>query len=327
MKQLTIFLLAIVCSSKTFSQAYVPMPMQNCYWQMSHSNFCSQATGTPAVSSSLQVYQIYPNSDTIISTIKYVKFYSQVITNNINSFCGLSGGASSGYWGAVRQDTLGKKVFTISPNQTSEQLLYNFNYIKGDTVKTSLGIKSPPPPSGDLYRIVDSIYYSAYSDGICRKTFRLKPYVVNIVGQYVWYTYFTEGIGNDVGLGETVLSISQNNFNSITTEHWTSFLTINSSTISAVTTNTCSQVLGLKNNYYKTVIDIYPNPAHNEITLNLENQTIENYRIIVCDLLGNEILTPTNKTFKVDSLTNGTYIIKCFNVDTKEVMVTKFIKE
>ncbi|MBK7667712.1 MAG: T9SS type A sorting domain-containing protein [Sphingobacteriaceae bacterium] len=194
-------------------------------------------------------------------------------------------------------------------------------------MKTSLGIKSPPPPSGDLYRIVDSIYYEAYSDGICRKTFRLKPYVVNISFQYVGYTYFTEGIGNDVGLGETVLSIIHSDFNSYSGEHWSSFLTINSSTISAVTTNTCSQTLGLKNNYYKNVIEIYPNPAHNEITLNLENQTIQNYRIIVCDLLGNEILTPTNKTFKIDGLTNGTYMIKCFNVDTREVIVSKFIKE
>ncbi len=327
MKQLTILLFFFIGNIQIFSQTYVPMPMQNCYWQMTHSKYCSQATGTPAISTSLDINKIYPYNDTIIATTKYVKFYTQSVSSTISSFCSI-GVAGTGYFGAIRQDTLGKKIFLISPNQTNEQLLYNFNYIKGDSVKTVLGTYTSPPPGGDPYRIVDSIFYQSYSDGICRKTFRLKTYQYN-GGGYVWtqHSYFTEGIGNEVGFNYRTYMITTSNINNASQEQWGSFLTINNSTISAVTSNTCSQTVGLKNNYYLTEIKVYPNPAQNEITISLGTLADKNYCINVFDLLGNKVLVSNNKTFKIDNLQNGTYIVKCFNIDTKETIVTKFIKD
>ena len=232
MTRLIILALFFFFLLKTQAQSYVPMPMQNCYWQMSHTNFCSQSTGTPAISSSNLVYKVYPNSDTIIGTIKYVKFYSQVLTYTVSPSCSISGNIGNGYWGAVRQDTAGKKIYLIKPSQTLENLLYNFNYVKGDTVKTILGYYSSTPPGNIPYRIVDSIYYQSYTDGICRKTFRQKLYQYN-AGTYIWtqHDYFVEGIGNEVGLDERNLSITTNPFGSYTAEHWSSFLTINNFTI------------------------------------------------------------------------------------------------
>ena len=181
MTRLTLFLIFTTFLVKVNGQTYVPMPMQNCYWQMSHTKFCSQSTGTPATSSSIYDYKIYPNSDTIIATIKYIKFYSQVINNTVSPFCSIATSTTNGYWGAVRQDTAGKKIYIIYPSQANENLLYNFNYIKGDTVKTSLGFYASPPPGNISYRIVDSVYYQSYTDGICRKTFRQKLYQFNII--------------------------------------------------------------------------------------------------------------------------------------------------
>ncbi len=312
----------------TNAQTYVPMPMQNCYWQMSHTKFCSQATGTPATSSSVFDYKVYPNSDTIIATKKYVKFYSQVLTNTVSPFCSMTTGISNGYWGAVRQDTAGKKIYLIYPNQTNENLLYNFNYVKGDSVKTVLGFYSFPPPGGDPYRIIDSIYYKLYNDGICRKTFRQKVYQYN-GGTYLWtqHNYFTEGIGNEVGLNERNYMIGSYPFGSNSQDQWSSFLTINNFTISPAATNTCAQNVGVKSYSNISEIKIFPNPARTDITVSLINSNSEDYYIIIYDLIGNEVLKSNNKTLKIDQLTSGTYIIKCFTTDAKQIVVSKFIKD
>ena len=319
---IAIFLALIV---KVNAQTYVPMPMQNCYWQMSHTKFCSQATGTPATSSSVFDYKVYPNSDTIIATKKYVKLYAQVLTNTVSPYCSIATGVSNGYWGAVRQDTAGKKIYLIYPSQTNENLLYNFNYSKGDTVKTILGFYTSPPPGNIAYRIIDSIYYQSYTDGICRKTFRQSVYQYN-GGTYIWtqHSYFTEGIGNEVGLNERNYMITMNPFGSSSQEQWGSFLTINNFTISPAATNTCAQNVGVKTYSNNTELKIFPNPTHSDITVSLTNS--KDYYIIVYDLVGNEILKSNNKTIKVDQLTSGTYIIKCFTSDTKEIVVSKFIK-
>jgi len=328
MIRLTILAFFFFFLVKTNAQTYVPIPMQNCYWQMSHTNFCSQSTGTPAISSSNFVYKVYPNSDTIIATKKYVKLYSQIITNTISSFCSLTGGASSGYWGAIRQDTAGKKIYFIYPSQTIENLLYNFNYVKGDTVKTILGYYSSTPPGNIPYRIIDSVYYQSYTDGICRKTFRQKIYQYN-AGTYIWtqHNYFVEGIGNEVGLDERNFSITTNPFGSYTAEHWGSFMTINNFTISTVATNTCSQSVGIKSYSNNTTLKIFPNPAHTEITVNLTSSSAQDYYVIIYDLIGNEILKSNNRVIKIDQLTFGAYIIKCFTADTKQIEVSKFIKD
>jgi hypothetical protein len=328
MTRLTLFLIFTTFLVKVNGQTYVPMPMQNCYWQMSHTKFCSQSTGTPATSSSIYDYKIYPNSDTIIATIKYIKFYSQVIYNTVSPFCSIAISATNGYWGAVRQDTAGKKIYIIYPSQANENLLYNLNYIKGDTVKTSLGFYASPPPSNISYRIVDSVYYQSYTDGICRKTFRQKLYQFN-AGTYIWtqHNYFTEGIGNEVGLNVRDYLITTSTINSASQEQWSSFLTINNFTISAAVTNTCAQNVGIKTNYDNNDLKIFPNPAHNDITVSLTNPNLQNYYIVIFDLIGNEILKSYSKTIKVDQLSSGIYIIKCFSTDSKDIVVSKFIKD
>ncbi len=324
-KLVFIFILSI--TGRTFAQTYVPMPMQDCYWQMTHTKYCSQSTATPAISQSIIEYKVYPNADTVIAAKKYVKFYSQIIYSSLSSFCNISNGVNTGYWGAVRQDTMGRKIYLIYPNQTAENLLYNFNYVKGDTVKTLLGTYLPsPPPGGAPYRIVDSIYYQSYTDGICRKTFKLKSYVFNVGSQYTENLYFTEGIGNEVGLFEKQYLINSSNINSMSQEQWSSLLTISNFTVSATVTNTCAQNIGIKNNYFKNETKIFPNPAHDEITISNEKLNSQGFYIVIYDILGNEVFKSNNKTIKIDQLSYGAYLIKCFATDSKETFISKFIK-
>jgi len=321
-----LFLLCFLYNVK--GQTYVPVPMQNCYWQMSHSIFCSQSTPTPASGSSLLEYQVYPNNDTIINTKRYIKFYSQVISSTSSTFCPLSSGATVRYWGSVRQDTAGKKIYLIYPNQTAENLLYNFNYSKGDTVKTILGYYTSPPPGNIPYRIVDSIYYQSYSDGICRKRFRLKQYYYN-GGGYTWtqHNYFTEGIGNEVGLNERNYQIITGTFNYNSQEQWGSFLAINNFTISPVMTNTCSQSVAINKIDSKKHIQLFPNPSSNEITINLSGASNNDFYTVIYDMLGTQIIKTDSRNINISRLSSGAYIIKCFITNTNEYYIEKLIKD
>lgn len=329
MPRVVILCLFIWLDVIVIAQTYVPMPMQNCYWQITHGSYCSVASGTPPVSFSQEIYKVSPQNDTIIATKRYIKMYSQIVSSSINFNCSISG-ITSGYWGAVRQDTLGKKIYYVYPNQTIESLLYNFNYNKGDSVKTLLGsYLSPPYPLGvDRYRVVDSVFYQSYSDGICRKTFRMKSYMLNFGYTMTESSYFIEGIGNDAGLDQKTKSVSSSIPNvSITGEGWSSFLVINNATISAVTTNTCQQDVGLKENTFLNRLKIFPNPAHDKISIQIDNYGTEHISVVIYDLLGNEILRSQSLIIRIEHFTPGSYIIKCFNSETKVVGVQKFIKD
>jgi len=70
-------------------------------------------------------------------------------------------------------------------------------------------------------------------------------------------------------------------------------------------------------------ISIYPNPAKNQLTINVADK-IENITII--DITGKTIknMTPTSKTINVSELTKGIYFLKVKT--TNSVVTSKFIK-
>ncbi|MDO8998979.1 MAG: hypothetical protein Q7W45_04365 [Bacteroidota bacterium] len=157
---ITLFVLKFQCQS-----TYVPMPMQNCEWQVSHNSNCTWLTN-PGTSS--ESYTLFPNNDTIIATKKYVKFYVSQTYTTSGAGC-VSASRTNGYWGAVRQDTANQKVYVKLNGNGNEVLYYNFNLNKGDTMKTYLGYPNPIP-----YQIIDSVYNQSFSDGICRRVFLFK---------------------------------------------------------------------------------------------------------------------------------------------------------
>lgn|GEM_PF-4627515 len=310
--------------TRVIGQTYVPMPMANCYWQMSDNKSCYWADNNPQNTGSSFIYKVYPNNDTIIGSTTYVKFYSDIITNTISGSCFYTGGGASGYWGAVRQDTLGRKIFFISPNQTSEVLLYNFNYNVGDSVKTKLGTINPPPPGMDKYRIITSIVNQSFSDGICRRVFYLKPYVFNNIS---FYSYFIEGIGNNSGLNWQIQgNIGGNPPHDYTNETWNSQLTINNLAIIQTTPNNCPQDVGLKNNFINKNLHIYPNPAHSEITLEISGSSNHDFEIMIFDILGNEISKTQANVINISELLEGVYFIKYVDKFTGQIITSKFVK-
>jgi hypothetical protein len=276
MKRKFTFLLFIgICSvADSFSQSYVPLPLQNCEW------YFSAGSGT-SNSSLMQTclyndnYKLYPNGDSIISGKRYIKIYMEWINGSGGAIAGPpctpysppSATLSLAY--GLRQDTLAKKVY-IKPLSSSspETILYDFNLVKNDTVKTANSTFGSIPPCGTTkYRIIDSVFYQAYSDGICRKTYRLIPYAN--CANFISFSYIIEGFGTDHTHTDMVV-YTNNNFGGFGSGNMTtvsaSTLVIGTTTLSKAT-NTCSQSVGIKEQKTNLDISLFPNPVKNKLVI------------------------------------------------------------
>ncbi len=315
MKKTLIILVTLLLIQKIKCQnAYVPMPMQNCEWQVSNQANCTWLNnpGTSAES-----YTIYPGNDTIIATKRYIKFYV-TDTYTISGAGCVSQTKTTGYWGAVRQDTAAQKIY-VKLSAGNEVLYYNFNLHKGDTMKTYLGYPNPIP-----YQIIDSVYYQSFSDGICRRVYLFKyPSNWNYNNSnYVFYNKVIEGIGFNTGFDNTVSSMNSSSAN--VTQAFSNSLKINGQTILVASSNPCAQTSGWKENTIEIDLKIFPNPANEVITIS-SSLNHAHLHFIIRDILGNEILVSEKATINVKDLKSGVYFITTVGQNNKTT-VSKFIK-
>jgi hypothetical protein len=288
------------------AQNYVPMPMQNSDWKIRTNYQFYNADSNPQNQYSFLETNIYPLNDTMIGGSRYIKFYS-LVTNTVS------------YWGAVRQDTLGRKVFYIDPNSTNEQLLYDFNYSIGDTIRNvSAGYPS-------FKRVVQNIFYQSYNDGICRKTFQLKPFTI---GQMTFFNYITEGIGNDVGI-KTMFKSYYNGSNmphDSEFDTYSSTLTINNLAITSVSPNNCPQDVGINEEFIAVDVNVFPNPAQDHIIIGYESKSGVAFRTTIFDIVGEEILVSESNRIPIDQLSSGCYVVKCIEKNSGRISTFKILK-
>lgn len=93
---------------------------------------------------------------------------------------------TSGYQGAIRQDTVNRTVFIIPPTTITEQLLYDFTMEVGDTVRGYIETNTNPK---DVVESIDSVIVG----NNYHKRWNINPnYFISII----------EGIGSTYGLIE-----------------------------------------------------------------------------------------------------------------------------
>jgi hypothetical protein len=71
------------------------------------------------------------------------------------------------------------------------------------------------------------------------------------------------------------------------------------------------------------IVSIYPNPAHHELNINSNDQSQINAQLIICDMLGNTVLSENinaNK-FDISQLSNGIYLVKI--ISNKDEVITQ----
>ncbi|MBK7173575.1 MAG: T9SS type A sorting domain-containing protein [Bacteroidales bacterium] len=177
MKKLLILFL-LIGSFKAISQTslYHPFPDSNATWNFDYTQAqCMFGFG-------FEEYSITLSGDTTINgtscqklTVPFVDFSSLGSCSPYNT---------PGYKGAIREDEQQRKVYFIAPSETTEQLLYDFNLLLGDTIQ---GVLSTFTFSPAIVESIDSVKIG--------ETYR-KSWNINN-----WYGIsIIEGLGSSFGL-------------------------------------------------------------------------------------------------------------------------------
>ncbi len=137
MKQLLLILVMLTAlNAKSQSTVYHPFPEDSASWVTdNYSNFCFGYCASG-------FYEM--KGDTLLNAQTYHKLYVSggsfyYISYPVVPNPGVVGASffySCNYTGAIRQDSLNKKVYFIDANMTSDTLLYDFNLALGDTVRS-----------------------------------------------------------------------------------------------------------------------------------------------------------------------------------------------
>ena len=300
MKKSIILLAAIFIINIAKAQQYNLFPDSNAVWNIS-CTYMSQ------YGIEYENYSIIISGDTIINNQTYHKLFVPFVQKLVNDSSSTIN--TAGYQGAIRQDTLNKKVNIILPFTSSEQLLYDFAMQVGDTLK---GIIKPEIGSIDTVISIDSVLVGS--------SYRKRWYVDNCNG-----IYFIEGIGSTCGLiirspgcitdqpGWNISCFKQDGI-----------------LLYPYFATNCQLITSIKpivDTKINSSLSIYPNPSKENITIETNyadtEQTLEILnlfgQIVYKKIIGNKVIVD------ISAFANGFYILKLYT--DKETMVRKFVKE
>lgn len=132
-----ILLIFTILASTVLAQTtiYHPFPDSNGVWNEEGARIVGGLT-----TKAHWQQRFFINGDTTINAT-YHKIYCKRIEEltSIVSFCSneIPGIPVLSYFGAIRQDTIDRKVYFLSPGSTNDTLLYDFNLSIGDTLPPS----------------------------------------------------------------------------------------------------------------------------------------------------------------------------------------------
>lgn len=211
------------------------------------------------------------------------------------------------YAGAVRQDSLLKKIYFLLPDSAHEVLLYDFNSTVGDTIKTYLSRSYHYPPVSTVVTSIDSILIGTQ--------FR-KRWTYSVSNGNT--TKVIEGIGNIQGLlvaYETVFYFG----------NWPNIICFshnNQALYPFYNPNSgCSPVTGVAELPVNGNISVFPNPSNGSFTVDFAN--MKNLKeILLYNLLGKTVfhLSINNQNqIKIANLPSGVFILTVINNDNMKI--------
>ena len=169
-------LLLAFLQSEAQTSVYHPFPTSNAFWIEGSSGYqCSCCAS----------YHYEITGDTVINSIIYHKIWKKgkAYLDDNSGFCSFDfAGYIDSYVGAIREDIINKKVYSIYDSINGESLLYDFDLSLGDT----LTFGSNPD---NVITEIDSI--------LIGNSYRNR-YAVTLNGGT--YVYLIEGIGSTHGL-------------------------------------------------------------------------------------------------------------------------------
>ncbi len=281
-KYLLVFIIAIA-TQLSYGQ-YRPLPMQNAEWVNWGGLYLLSCPTCTFVN-----YKYYTDGDTIINSNTYVKIKKTEIPviNDVSIY--------PTYTGAIRQDTLNKKIYVVLTDSTTERILYDFSLQVGDTINSVLHDLASDCVGFNVETIssIDSILIN----GNYHKRF-------NIQGSCNSVSY-VEGIGSDYGL------IFPNRLDE--KESHLSCTKVNGQTYYPSNTSQCDLITSIGSIDKNFVIDIFPNPTTAE--LNIKLSYIENSVVLITiyntlgEIIIQEKMSTNEKILDISTLPDGLYIL------------------
>ncbi len=296
MKIYLIFLFVFfVITVKAQTYKYHPFPDSSASWNFQYILYCDEGKSN-------ELYSIIISGDTIIQSQTYHKLDIPYIESNNSGICDHK---LIGYQGAFRQDKENRKVYFIRPSETFEQLLYDFTWQVGDTVKGVLASLYSDP---DIIKSIDSVQVG---DTYRKRWIINSCYNINLI----------EGIGSTYGL--IIPSPG------CVTDLWDYSITCfqqNRESLYPNNSLNCELITssGLRNNISDQV-KVYPNPSNGLITIEFNEEG--SYSILLVDILGNILLAKEiNKQQKTEICNTpfGMYFLRIIDKD-KNIQTIKII--
>jgi hypothetical protein len=301
MKKYLFLLIAAMSAQITIAQ-YRPLPMQNAEWVNWGGLYLLSCPACTFVN-----YKYYTDGDTIINSTAYVKIKKTELPaiNDVSIY--------PTYTGAIRQDTLNKKIYIVLADSTTERILYDFSLQVGDTINSVLhDLANNIGNCG-----VETIYHidSILVNGNYHKIF----YIQGGCGDMS--LSFIEGIGSSYGL------IFPNYSGQV--ESHLSCMKVNGQTYYPSNTSSCNltnPVSTMDKMVNISDIDIYPNPTADELNIKITNAGLSFVSITISNTLGEivikEKMLTNEKKLDISTLPNGLYFLK---LNSKENTITKKI--
>jgi hypothetical protein len=300
----TIMLLSSFENIKAQTSTYHPFPTDSAMWRVDWVDFSTCFAVDAA-------YQFYYDGDTVINLSTYHKIFKSgaIITMCYNG--------SFGYQGALREDTLTRKIYLVLPGTNNDSLLYDFSLNPGDTLHSLLlsTIFSCSPasyPDTVIVTYIDSVQVgSSY-----RKRW-------NFSGKHLCtFSSIIEGIGSLTGLIEDLGAFEAGGnlicFKSDSLNYVCGFSQIG-----------CNFVTdAIQDIVIEEFLNISPNPFYTSAMLQLseefENTTIEIYNCTGNLIRKENIFRQCVYQLNRNDMANGIYFIKLINGKGK-IAKKKFI--
>ncbi len=286
-----LFFLFLLFASITVAQAqYKPLPMQNAEWYQDGGIALLSCPTCTFVN-----YKYYTDGDTLINAQTYVKI-KKVEVPNINDVS-----LFPAYTGAIRQDTLNKKIYVVLTDSTTEHILYDFSLQVGDTINSVLHTLT----AGCLGFNTETIYLidTIQVNGYDHRVFHYQGSCVGTDGSYI------EGIGSEFGLlFPNLKDIQESHLNCLKINNQSYYPYANvTCTLPTISVNNLDQLLD---------ISIFPNPTSEILTISLPENTIESVAILF-DAAGKEQLRLKvqggDNNVDVSKLDHGIYLLQIGN--------------
>jgi hypothetical protein len=276
--------------------------MQNAFWTCAGGIALLSCPSCTFINSSY-----YTAGDTVINSITYIKIKKgeDPQINDVNSY--------PTYTGAIRQDTLNKKIYIVLTDSTTEKILYDFSQQVGDTINSVLHdlASSCVGFTTETIVAIDSIPIN----GNYHKRFQLQG------GCYGTQLYYIEGIGSTFGLLFPNLMDMR--------ESYLQCVNINNKTYYPDSTTNCQLVTSMIEHTIENSLNIFPNPASNEITVKVEVNLSE-LKIELLDIAGRKVkeiseIKSNDIKISLAGLGKGIYFVRLMDKWGREYSAEKII--